>query len=156
LPRDRSVADEELARHPFDVADRLADEVALHHGAQSGREDARREEARRAALLQAECVVESRLGIGDRAGLGIELVEERAAFLGRAQREEQDSGKPFDLTARTAQVANPLAAERSAEMAQEDEQAHAVPELLAQRAAGERDARNRTVEHIRRRSIAAR
>lgn len=148
LPANGSIHDEEGTWHHAHVAGRQADEVALHDCTQAGREHGRGDELRRFTAGEAEVGIEGRSRVGHDARFGIKAVEEVLALRRCAQREEERPRQAVDRSARTAQVANEFAAERSPEVSQEHEESCSSSEFLAQSPAPEADALDRPVEEI--------
>jgi len=132
-PADRAAFHDELTGQLSEVADRDTEAVAFHHGAQARREDARGDQLRPGAAFEPECRVDLLALVRDRARFHIELGEELARRRRGAQRHEEDGREVLPGPARTAQVANAFAAERSTEVAQEDDMRRVRTELLPQR-----------------------
>jgi hypothetical protein len=154
LPTDCVALHKKEPWHLACVANRHARDVALGDGANRACHEAHVHELRGAALLQAKATVEwQRRAVCYRARLRPECCEECFSVGSCALVNEEDRREVRLRGDRRAQVANRLATELSAKVAQEDNEGGSVPQLLSQRAGPQVVAFNRMVEQRFRDSI---
>jgi hypothetical protein len=121
-PEDLPLANQNVTGHLTHVADRLSGEVSTKDGAKPGAPDGGAEESTGAPLVQVKSAIEAPLWIGDGPRLRPATLEEAVSFGNRAQVDEQDGGELLVALHAGVHFLDIAAAERSAEVAQEDQQ----------------------------------